>query len=197
MDKPAATDLPIHDLVRARWSPRSFTDEPVTEAQVRTLLEAARWAPSAFNEQPWSFLVATKDDRPEYDRLLGTLNGWNQAWAGDAPLLIVALTSTAYRRNGKPNGYARHDLGLALGQLMLQATALGLSSHPMAGFDADAVRSTYGLPDDVEAVTAIAIGRQGPAEALGDDLAEVERKPRERRAQSEFVFTGRFGQPRA
>ena len=196
MQKPAPTDLPILDVVRHRWSPRSYTDEPVTEEQVRTLLEAARWAPSAFNEQPWSFLVATSREPVEYERLAGVLNDWNRAWAGRAPMLIVALTSTSFARSGKPNGWARHDLGLALGQLMLQATAMGLATHPMAGFDADAVREVYGLPDGVEAVTALAIGYPGEPDALPDDLAETERKPRVRRPQEEFVFTGAWGQAR-
>lgn len=196
MHKPADTDLPVLDVVRDRWSPRSFTDEPVTEQQLRTLLEAARWAPSAFNEQPWSFLVATADQPDEHARLASVLNGWNRAWAGEAPLLIVALTATSYRRNGKPNAWARHDLGLALGQMMLQATALGLSAHPMAGFDADAVRELYGLPDDVEAVTALALGHRGEPDALAEDLEQTERKPRSRRQQDEFVFTGGWGRAR-
>ena len=196
MNKPAPTDLPILDVVRDRWSPRSFTDEPLTEEQVRTLLEAARWAPSAFNEQPWSFLVATTAEPAEHERLAGVLNGWNRAWAGRAPMILVALTSTTFARNGESNAWARHDLGLALGQLMLQATGMGLAAHPMAGFDADAVRELYGLPEHVEAVTALAIGHAGEPDGLDDELAATERKPRSRRGQDEFVFTGAWGQAR-
>ena len=54
-------DYPIDALFLERWSPRAFTDEPIAEPDLLTLLEAARWAPSSFNSQPWRFLYARRD----------------------------------------------------------------------------------------------------------------------------------------
>ncbi|MEY4016389.1 MAG: hypothetical protein RLZZ189_186, partial [Pseudomonadota bacterium] len=51
-------DYPIHSVFTDRWSPRSFSNEAITEDELLTLLEAARWAPSAFNAQPWRFAYA-------------------------------------------------------------------------------------------------------------------------------------------
>lgn len=134
--KPAETQYPIHELIRDRWSPRAFSDRPVEKETLLSLLEAARWAASASNRQPWSFIVATKDNPTEYERLLGILVENNQRWAKDAPVLILAVAKVI-NDDGKENRYAFHDVGLALGNLSLQATALGLSVHQAAGFDRD------------------------------------------------------------
>jgi nitroreductase len=69
MEKPADTQYPIHDLLRQGWSPRAFDDRPIEPEKLRSLFEAARWAPSSNNGQPWRFLVATKANTTEYDRL--------------------------------------------------------------------------------------------------------------------------------
>ncbi len=67
------TDNPIHELLQARWSPRAFTSDPVTPAQIRSLFEAARWSASAGNGQPWSFIVAPREDTATFELLLNTL----------------------------------------------------------------------------------------------------------------------------
>src|SRR5438093_6095624 len=93
MEKPAATLHPIHELLTRRWSPRAFADRAVEPEKLRSILEAGRWAPSSFNEQPWSYIVATKDDRAEFDRLLGCLVEFNQGWAQAAPVLMISVAS--------------------------------------------------------------------------------------------------------
>ena len=52
----------ILDLIKARWSPRAFSAEPVAMPELLALCEAARYAPSCFNEQPWRFILATTPD---------------------------------------------------------------------------------------------------------------------------------------
>ena len=68
MHKAAVTDHPVHELIRNRWSPRAFSDKPIPEVVLRSLFEAARWAPSSYNEQPWAYIVATKDDKVNFDK---------------------------------------------------------------------------------------------------------------------------------
>ena len=65
MEKQADTAYPIHELLQRRWSPRAFSDKMVETDKLRSLFEAARWAPSSNNEQPWSFIIATKDEREQ------------------------------------------------------------------------------------------------------------------------------------
>src|SRR5712692_6338646 len=193
MEKLAETQYPIHDLLRRRWSPRAFSSRPVEPDKLRSLWEAARWAPSSFNEQPWSFIVATKQDPAEYARLLSCLVEGNIQWAQHAPVLMVSVARLSFEEDGKPNRHAFHDVGQAAANLIVQATALGLMAHQMAGFHPDKVRELYGVPELNEPVAAIALGYPGDPQSLPDKLRTRELAPRERKHIAEFVFTGRWG----
>ena len=197
MEKPASTDHPIHDLLARRWSPRAFADRAMSPEQVNSLLEAARWAASCFNEQPWRFMVATREQEDEFAALLGCLGEKNQMWAKRASMLLISVAKTRFAHNDKPNRHALHDVGLAAAQLTMQATAMGLVVHQMAGFDADKARDVCGIPDGYEPVAAIAVGYVGDPEALPQALREREKAPRVRKSLSEIAFSGRFGNPRA
>jgi nitroreductase len=194
MEKPAITDYPLHELIRKRWSPRAFADREVEGETILTVLEAARWAPSCFNEQPWRFLIAMRDDPTEHDRMLECLVEFNRNWAKAAPVLMISVASLQFGRNGKDNRHGIHDVGLATENLILQATALGLVAHAMAGFDVGKARETYGIPETCEPVAAIALGYPGEPEQLDEELRARELEPRERRALTDFVFTGTWGE---
>src|SRR5262244_1245648 len=112
LEKQASTDYPIQELLTKRWSPYAFQDQPVPEDDLCSLFEAARWAASSYNEQPWSYLVATRDDKEGFERLLSCLVEGNQVWAKAAPVLAIGCTSLQFARNGQPNAAAQHDLGL-------------------------------------------------------------------------------------
>src|ERR1700731_4577394 len=118
MRKPANTQAPVHELIRERWSPLSFSDRPVEPQQILSLLEAARWAPSSYNGQPWSYLIATRDQPEEFERLASCLVDGN-SWAKRAPLLILAVAATNFTHNGQMNRHAFHDVGLANENLVL------------------------------------------------------------------------------
>jgi nitroreductase len=193
MRNPAPVDHPVHELIRERWSPRAFADRSVAPRVLCSLFEAARWAPSSFNEQPWSFIVARRDEADEFARLLACLVAANQAWARRAPVLAVSVAALEFARDGRPNRHALHDVGLAAAQLTLQAGALGLAVHQMAGIDRDKVRATYGIPEGFEPVTALAIGYPGESASPPQELGDRERAPRRRKPLSEFIFAGQWG----
>ncbi len=194
MEKPAKTKYPIHELLLRRWSPVAFSDRRVGPETLGSLLEAARWAPSSFNEQPWSFIVATKDNPRECERMLGCLIEFNQQWARKAPVLMLTVASLKFARNQKDNRHAFHDVGLAAANLVVQATSLGLVVHQMAGILPDKAREVFGIPEGHEAVTGIALGYPGDAAKLDEKLRRREQAPRSRKPLEEFVFTGRWGQ---
>jgi nitroreductase len=195
LSKPAVTDSPILDVIRARWSPRAFADRPVSEADLRTILSAAQWSASSFNEQPWRYLVARKADTGAFEQALGCLVEANRAWAHAAAVLMFAVGRTQFSRNDKANRVWLHDIGIASAQLTLQATALGIYVHQMAGIDVEAVRSTYQVPEPFEPATAIALGYPGDPDSLPENLRDAERSERERRPLEESVFAGRWGEP--
>jgi nitroreductase len=193
--KKAATDYPINQLLAERWSPYAFDSRPVPESDLHSLFEAARWAPSSYNEQPWSFIVATKQDSVEFARLLSCLVEGNQAWAKDAPVLALGLVRLTFSRNNQPNRAAVHDLGLAAGNLVAEATARGLCVHQMIGIVPEKAREACQIPEHSEAWTALAIGYQGDSSKLPDALKQRDLSPRQRKPLSEFVFGAKWGSP--
>lgn len=195
MEKPARNEHPVDDLLVRRWSPRAFSETPVSAESVRSLLEAARWAPSCFNEQPWSFIVATREEPEAFEKLLGCLRATNQAWAKRAAVLMVAVAKGAFDHNGKPNRHAGHDVGLAVENLMLQAVSTGLFAHAMAGFDASKVRESYGVPEGHDPLVAVAVGYPGNPGDLPEEFRERELAPRERKSLGLFVFGPSWGDP--
>ena len=195
MEKSADTQHPIHDLLKRRWSPRAFSDKPVEAEKLRILFEAARWAPSSNNEQPWRFIVANKDNETEWSRLLACLVEVNRIWAHRAPVLILSVASLNFEDDSTPNRHAFHDTGMAVENLVLQATALGLSAHQMAGFDVEKARADLKIPSGYEPVAMIAVGYPGDPAQLSDRLRAREAQPRVRKPLTEFVYSATWEQP--
>ncbi len=193
MSKIAASDHPVHELIAQRWSPYDFSNRPVSDEDLRGLFEAARWAASSYNEQPWTYIVATQKDPEAFAKVLACLVEPNQAWAQAAPVLVLCCTSGKFSRNGKPNGCALHDLGLAAGNICLEATARGLSIHQMAGILPAKAVATFGVPEGVQVATAMAIGYATEPQKLSENFKQTDTEPRQRKPLSEFVFSGRWG----
>ncbi|HEX3376083.1 MAG TPA: nitroreductase family protein [Candidatus Acidoferrales bacterium] len=194
-NKTAATQFPIHEIISQRWSPRAFSERPVEPEKLISTLEAARWAASSANEQPWALLVATSDDRKNYDAVAGVLVDSNRSWAEKAPVLILAFAHTQFAKNGNPNRYAFHDVGQAVANLSLQATSMGLTVHQMAGFNAEAARERFAVPTDWQPVSVMALGYPGDPESLGENLRQREIAERQRKPLETFVFAGSWGRP--
>jgi nitroreductase len=191
-EKPAPADHPILDLLARRWSTRAFSDRPVDRDTLAGLFEAARWAPSSGNAQPWSYLVATKDDVLEHERMASVLTPGN-VWAHKAPVLAISVATI--HRADKPNRTAHHDLGLANENLVIQAVSMGLAMHMMAGFHIDMARDVFDIPATHDPMAMMAIGYPGDPASLPEELRAKDLALRQRKPIREFVFRGRFGQP--
>lgn len=189
--KPADIRSKVIAPLRNRWSPRRFdASRPVSDADLAVLLDAARWAPSSFNEQPWRYLCGRRGD-PHRGALDAALMDGN-VWARRASVLLCSMVKLTLTRNGKPNRVALHDLGLANMSLITQATAMGMITHPMGGFDAGAVREAFAVPEDFTPVAMLAVGWHDPA-MTDADLIRREESPRVRRELGELVFGASFG----
>jgi nitroreductase len=193
MKKPAPTDVPLHSLVRERWSPRAYSDKLVAPEVLQSLFEAARWAPSSSNLQPWAYVVATKDDPENFAKLLSTLVEFNSGWAKQAPVLVLSVAQVKMPKDGSPNRWAMHDVGSASAQLTFEANSRGLLVHQMAGFDQEKARQVFHIPPDWEPVAAMTIGYPGDPHSLHEHLRDRELAPRTRKPLSEFVITGGWG----
>jgi nitroreductase len=194
MEKSAETQYPIEEILRRRWSPRTFSERSVEPEKLQSLFEAARWAASSFNEQPWNFIVATKQDPEQHARLLSCLVEGNQRWARAAPVLMASVAKLNFDKTGKPNRHAFHDVGLAVQNMVVQATALGLFVHQMAGFSPEKVREIYGVPAGFEPVAAMAVGYGLAADELPEASREFDLGARSRKPVNSFVFEAHWGE---
>jgi nitroreductase len=195
--KKAQVENQVHELIKKRWSPYAYSDRPVSNEDLRSLFEAARWSASCYNDQPWYYIVATRDQKEEYDKLLSCLVEANQEWAQRAPVLALGVARSNFTHNGRKNRHALHDLGQASANLTVEATSRGLHVHQMAGIEPDKARKAYGIPDGFEVFTALAIGYAALPEEAPEELRKKDETPRSRRPLSETVFGGSWGQTHA
>lgn len=178
---------PLVPLLEERWSPRSYDESAsIPDDQLDALLEAARWAPSAANTQPRRFIVGRRGT-PTFDRIHATLMGFNGAWASRAGALLVAIAEPV-TADGEARRWAEYDLGQSVAALAVQAHAEGLHLHQMGGFDVDAIRTAFDLPERLVPVTVTAIGHVADASQLDEKAAERETAPRTRLPLDEVVL---------
>lgn len=178
----------IHDIIKKRYSPVIFSSQKIENEKLVSLFEAARWAPSSYNEQPWRFIVGIKNQDESYAKLFDCLVEANQYWAKFAPVLVMSLAKRTSTVTGKPNRFAQHDTGMAVGNLLAQATSLGLYVHQMGGYSITKAKEHFDLNDDLEPMAIMAIGYKGEIELFPDDLQDREKKERLRKGLDEILF---------
>lgn len=184
-------EFQILDLIQNRRSKRAYADAPVELEKIKVLFEAARWAPSSLNEQPWTYIYATLG-QPLWKLIFETLNDGNKIWAKDAPLFVVSIVRKNFTRNDRPNASAKYDVGGANAFLSLQATALGLNVHQMAGYDPQLLRESLNISEAFDLGVIMAIGYPGDSDSLPESLKLREIAPRHRILQEEFVMNKSF-----
>lgn len=194
MTRTVVTDVPVINVLSQRWSPRAFDPTVgVSASQLHAVLEAARWAPSSANSQPWRFIVGRRGD-PTYQALFDALMEGNQLWAGQAPVLVLAVAQTS-NGSGREFSHGQYDLGQAVAHLSIQAHAEGLAVHQMGGFRAEQVREHFGIASDYVPMVVLALGRAGDADGLPEPLRTRERGPRVRRPLAEIAFSRAWEAP--
>lgn len=193
-EKPAPADNPLNEVIARRWSPILFEENrPVEREKILSLLEAARWSPSCFNDQPAHYLVFDGSDSEALESARDCLVEGN-AWARNAPLLMLSVARDNFAFNQKPNRHAHHDVGAASENLVLQAVDLGLAAHQMAGYDADKARQAFAIPEGFTPMAMIAIGypRQQELDDVDEKTSKRELAARSRKPLGELAFAGKW-----
>jgi len=195
LDRPATTTLPVHDLLKRRWSPRAFDpNRPVTREQLKVLLEAGRWAPSCNGDEPWRYLIWDKGRDPQgWQKAYDCLNENNKKWVKNVPLLMLSCAGSAFEATGKPNRWTQHDTGAASVSMALQAVAMGLVIHQMGGWDADKARAAFAIPPEYTPMAMIAVGYQASPDILDEETKAKEMRPRGRKPVVERFYEGGWG----
>lgn len=155
------------DLIKRRRSIRKYTSEPVTEPEVRQLLEAAMAAPSANNRQPWHFIIV-RDEGTKAQ--LAKTHRWSGMIAEAALAIAVCGEKSRSRHWAQDTSAATENLLLAATALDLGAVWIGI--HPDRAREAH-VQEALGIPEEIGVLCLIAVGR--PAEHKGprDNYSEA------------------------
>ncbi len=175
--------MPVLSALSNRRARRAFSSASVPPEVEETLWQAVSVAPSHGNSQPTRVLLARS--LASRAALVAALSEGNRGWASAAPLLAAVASNASHDNPQKNSDGSERELwgfhaGIAAGNLLAQATSLGLVAHPMAGFDEPAVRSAFAAPPELRILTVVAIGYPGAPESLPADLQARESAPQDR-----------------
>lgn len=156
------------DLVKKRYSVRSYEQREIEKEKMDYVMECVRLAPSAVNLQPWKFIILT--DKEALDAVKST---YKREWIQTAPCIIVACANhdESWHRRADNKDHADIDVSIAVEHLCLAAAEQGLGTCWVCNFDAALCRQVMSLPENIEPVALIPIGY--PAEA---EIPEKKRK---------------------
>jgi nitroreductase len=187
--------MDVIDAIHQRRAWRKFDGRPIEMEKVASLVEAIRLAPSCNNYQPWRVVVCQE---------LGSLNkaksalSKGNAYATKASLIFVVSAKIDEDCHGLSDGrdYYLFDCGLAIEQMVLRATELGLIAHPVAGYDPLVLKRELGIPPEYVVVTMVNIGYPGNDDSLLSEKQKVTELTRpDRRPVAENFFEGTWGKP--
>lgn len=185
----------ILSFIKKRWSPREFDPEKrISQNDLALLFEAARWAPSSRNEQPWSFIVITRDDPEQFNKMIDLLMDGNKSWASTAFALVLTVTTQQFLYNGSNNFHAQYDLGSSVANLILQATELNIYAHQMGGFYQDKAKKVFHLDKNHEPISILALGYLPENESF-ETRKQEQFVNRKRKVVNDFVYKNDWGNP--
>jgi nitroreductase len=191
-DRRADTSVPINPVIAARWSPRAFdASAELTSEQILAVLEAARWAATWGDRQPVRFIVGLRGD--DTFAAIGELLKRGNSYAQAAGALILVCADEG--PDDKTRMYAGVDTGAAIAQLTIEAFSRGLVAHPMAGFNAEAAREVFGLPEGARPFAVVAVGTLGDYATVDPAVIERDARGRQRLPLDQIAFTQRWGTP--
>ena len=165
-------------LFREARTANTFTDEPVTDEQLRAIYELVKWAPTSANLQPLRLLIIRSPEAKA--RLLPLMSEGNRAKTGSAPLMAIVAADTDFHEQAprlfpqRPEmkdyfadaamreQFARFNATLQAGYFILAVRAIGLAAGPMAGFDAAGIDKEFLAGTPLKSLLVINIGTPGP-----------------------------------
>jgi nitroreductase len=183
--------MEVKEAIAARRAYRSLAPVEITEELIRDLAGCAALSASCFNNQPWRFIFVY--DADVLERMRDVMSKGNE-WTYDASMIIAVLSQKEYDCVIREREYYLFDVGMATALLILRATELGLVAHPIAGYSPRKTREVLGIPEDVDVVTLVNVGRHADeiSPALSEDQAEAERERPPRLPLEKIMFLNRY-----
>jgi nitroreductase len=180
------------ETIGKRASLKSFlSTREVEQEKITKILDAARFAPSAGNKQPWRFIVVKGKENVK-NVVTKAFFGFNQV-VKEAPVLIIACANPSDDDIHEGREYYLFDVGLAVENILLAATDLGLVTHPMTAVNEVELRRVLHIPDQVRFVVAIPLAY--PRASSYEEAARERLNQRTRKSLKEVAYSNVWGKP--
>jgi nitroreductase len=184
--------MEVREAIEKRRAHRSLDPTPITDELIRDLAESAGLAPSCFNYQPWRFVFVR--DPEVLAEMHGALSK-NNRWIERASMIVAVFSKAEDDCRVRGRIYHQFDTGMATAFLILRATELGLVAHPIAGYKEKKVKEILGIPEEMQAITLVNVGKHAGVlhDLLTDRQKEVEMERPPRKPFEEFAYFDRYG----
>ena len=186
----------VEDAIRARRAKRVFSDRHVGGDEIDALVESVRLSASCFNNQPWRLVFCRG---PESLESVRTCLAKGNIWATSAQMIIVVAARASDDCDlSDRRSYSLFDCGLAIGQLQLRATELGMIAHPIAGYDPTRVKQALEIPEEYVVITLVICGYPGSDDSmLSEKQRTAEQERPVRKPEGENIFFDAWGRSSA
>jgi len=184
--------MDVKEAIEKRRAYRSLEPIQITEEILTELGKAAQLSPSCFNNQPWRYVFVYE---PDALRAMHEALSKGNAWATRASMIIAVTSKKDADCVIKDRDfYYAFDTGMATAHLILRATELGLVAHPIAGYSPSKTREILGIPDDVDVLALVIVGKKSETinELLSEDQAKKEKQRPERLGLEKIIHHNRF-----
>lgn len=184
--------MDVKEAIEIRRAYRSLEPVEITQELINDLAHCAQLAPSCFNKQPWRYVFVYEPERlREMHAVLPSGNAWIKA----ASLIIVVLgkkEDDCVMKDGRV--YYHYDIGAATAFMILRATEMGLVAHPVAGYNSQKTREILGIPEELEVITLVNVGKHAaqPNSLMTKDQVKTEGTRPARKPLEEFVHLNRY-----
>jgi len=185
--------MDVKEAIRKRRAYRSLIPVDITKDLVNDLAECAQITASCFNNQPWRYVFVY--DKDVLLKMHETLSIGNE-WAKKASMIIVVIGKKEDDCIIRDRIYYQFDIGMATSAIILRATELGLVAHPIAGYSPKKTREILGIPENIDVITLVIIGKHSDKidPVLSDKQVEAEKERPKRKEIDEFVYINRYTQ---
>jgi len=183
--------MDVQQAIQTRRAYRSLEPVEITDALILDLAQCARLFCSCFNNQPWRYIFV--HEKEMLTRMHDVLSSGNE-WAKAASMIIAVFSRADLDCQIHDREYYLFDTGMATAAMILRATELGLVAHPIAGFSPKKTRAILNIPDDMNVITLIIIGKKAGAinPVLSDKQIQAETQRPERIDHEKFVFHDQY-----
>jgi nitroreductase len=183
--------MDVKEAIEKRRAYRSLIPVEISEDLIKDFSECAQITASCFNNQPWRYIFVY--DKKMLEKMHEALSSGNE-WAQKASMIIVVLGKKEDDCVIHDRIYYRFDIGMATCAIILRATELDLIAHPIAGYSPRKTREILGIPDDIDVITLVIVGKHSDKidTILSEKQVEAEKERPERKKIDEFVYMNRY-----